>query len=156
MTVTVEPRGLVWINNVSMASFGSLVTNACWFFGSVSLTVVACILLLTPDGPSLVTGTSIPTSHENHRALGFQLAGILLAAWGVKTGAGVVESQNKRKASPDYVPVLEAQAKVEAAKMSVPAPVTGEQPVQPLRSAPPDPNGPAQEWASGEPQEGVL
>ncbi len=90
MAYTQEPKGLVWINNTNVNAVGALTTNACWFIGSVSLTAVACITLLRKD-PN-----------------GLTLAGFLLAAWGGKSVAGVVDSNNKRKADPAYAPVVEA------------------------------------------------
>lgn len=183
MPVTQEPRGLMWINNVAMTSFGSLVTNACWFIGSVSLTVVACILLLRLDGPSLTNG--IPTSHEAQRQLGFALAGILLGAWTGKTVAGVTDAHLKRTANPEYVPVIEAKergkvagaaASVAIAEKAADLKMTREHPV-PAAAAPvtitaqdqatvkveagaavaaPDAPSPEHEWASGDPREGVL
>ncbi len=90
MTYTQEPRGLQVVNNVNVNAVGALTTNACWFIGSVALTVVTCILLLRKD-PNGVTMT-----------------GFLLAAWGGKSVAGVVDSNNKRKTSPAYAPVIKA------------------------------------------------
>ncbi len=90
MPYTQEPRGLQVVNNVNTTAVGALTTNLCWFLGSVSLTVVSCILLLRAD----------PT--------GLTLSGFLLAAWGGKSVAGVVDSNNKRKTNPAYAPVIKA------------------------------------------------
>jgi hypothetical protein len=91
MPYTEEPKGLEWINNMNTASMGSLVTNFCWLFGSIAFTLVACYLLVVVK--------------DN----GMTLAGALLAAWGVKTGAGVTDANLKRKADPKYKEVLEAK-----------------------------------------------
>lgn len=128
MAYTDEPRGLAFVNNLNTATFGSLVTNACWFLGSTALTVVACILLLRQDGPSLTGG--IPTSHEAQRQLGFALAGILLGAWTGKTVAGVTDSHLKRKVY-STEKVAESEAKVAEAKATeaVALAATAEHPV---------------------------
>jgi hypothetical protein len=104
--VTEEPRGLNWINNINPSAFGVIVSQLCWFIGSVCFTWVAQVLMLRQDGPALING--MPISHDSHRQLGFLLAGALLAAWTGKTAANVVDQQLKRKANPDYVPVAEA------------------------------------------------
>ncbi len=104
--ITQEPRGLRFINNVNMATLGSITTNVCWFAGSSALTAVACILLLRQDY-HLANGTLVIV--EMQRQLGLTLAGFLLGAWTGKTVAGVVDSNNKRTAHPDYAPVLEAK-----------------------------------------------
>lgn len=106
MTVTLEPRGLAWINNINMATAGSLVTNLCWFLGSTALTIVACILLLRQDY-HLPDGTLVVV--EMQRQLGLTLAGFLLGAWTGKTVAGVADAHNKRKAHPAYAAVVEAK-----------------------------------------------
>jgi hypothetical protein len=95
MTVTSEPRGLNWINNINTNSFGSLVSQVCWLVGSLVLTLACYRLLMAPT--------------ELARQAGIFLAGILVTAWTGKTVAGVFDSNNKRKANPAYKDVLEAK-----------------------------------------------
>lgn len=95
MPVTSEPRGLNWINNINTNAFGSLVSQVCWLAGSLALTVADYQLLMA--------------STELARQAGIFLAGILVTAWTGKTVAGVVDSNNKRKANPAYTAVLEAK-----------------------------------------------
>ncbi|HEV8178364.1 MAG TPA: hypothetical protein VGP44_11850 [Gemmatimonadales bacterium] len=106
MPYTPEPRGLAFINNLNTASFGSLVTNACWFLGSSALTTVACMLLLREDY-HLANGTLVIV--EMQRQLGLTLSGFLLGAWTGKTVAGVADAHSKRQADPRYAEVLEAK-----------------------------------------------
>lgn len=117
MPVTEEPRGLNWINNINTNAFGSLTTQTCWFIGSTALTFVACYLMTREDTyeavGAVIEGTTLRQmvmhSRETMRQLGNGLALALLAAWGFKTGAGVVDSQNKRKANPAYAEVVKAE-----------------------------------------------
>ncbi|HEV8178160.1 MAG TPA: hypothetical protein VGP44_10790 [Gemmatimonadales bacterium] len=184
MSVTIEPRGLNFINNLNVSTFGSLVTNACWFAGSTALTVVACILLLRQDY-HLANGTLVIV--EMQRQLGLTLAGFLLGAWTGKTVAGVVDSQNKRTSHPSYVPVIEAKERGQAAgaaaavviaekaaeskasiermtnehEVASPVNITAKDQSRVEVSAPavavpePEPE-PEQEWASGAKQAGLL
>ncbi len=99
--VTDEPRGLRWINNVNTNAFGSLVSQVCWLVGSFVLTL-ADYRLLREDT-------------DLERQAGIFLAGILVTAWTGKTVAGVVDSQNKRKAHPEYAKVVEAEARAKTA-----------------------------------------
>jgi hypothetical protein len=95
MPFTEEPRGLVWINNINPTSFGIIVSQGVWLFGSAALTLADYHLLM---GPS-----------EQHRQAGLFLAGILVGAWTGKTIAGVVDAQQKRALDPRAAPVLEAK-----------------------------------------------
>ena len=95
MGYTSEPLGLRWLNNINPSALGVVVSQACWFIGSVWFTWTASTLMLRQDGPSLLNG--IPADHSSHRQLGFLLAGALLAAWTGKTAANVVDQQLKRK-----------------------------------------------------------
>lgn len=137
-TYTKEPAGLAFINNMNMATFGPLISQVCWLVGSLAFTWLACFLMTRPDYYTAVGAFDdhglrqmVMVSRETTRALGNSLATLLLAAWTGKTIAGVVESNNKRKSAPEYATVLEAKAKVEAAKVSGPAPTGngGEPPV---------------------------
>src|SRR5205814_1557243 len=95
-------------------SAGSLVTNLCWLFGSLALTITDVIMLLR-ESPS-----------------GLALTGILVTGWGAKTTAGVVDANNKRKADPKYKEVVEAAERGKsagaAAKINGQPPVTAERP----------------------------
>ncbi len=121
MTVTLEPRGLNWINNINTNAFGSVVSQACWFIGSIGFTVLACYLMTRSD-VWLPVGVldehgvrqMVLLSRETTRGLGNNLAGLLLAAWTGKTIAGVVDSNNKRKANPAYAEVIEAKERGKA------------------------------------------
>jgi hypothetical protein len=99
--ITEEPHGLVWINNVNMSTFGSLVSNLCWFIGSVMLTFADYRLLMAET--------------ELARQAGIFLAGILVTAWTGKTVAGVIETNNKRKTNPAYASVIKAKTEGEVA-----------------------------------------
>ncbi len=118
MSVTQEPRGLTWINNVNMATFGSLISQVCWLIGSVVFTGLACYLMTRVDFydqvGAVVEGTTmrqmVLISRETMRQLGNTLALALLAAWTGKTVAGVFDSNNKRKTHPAYAEVLKAEA----------------------------------------------
>ncbi len=167
MAVTQEPRGLNWINNVNMTTFGPLISNVCWLVGSLAFTYVTCVLLLDEGLKS-----------DAHHGIGIQLATALLFAWTGKTAAGVIDANNKRKAHPDYAPVLEAKergkmaaataavvlkeqaadakATREHAVPAVPAPaaqvnVNTAPPVAPLEVQP-EPN----QWANGKSDAGVI
>ncbi len=122
MPVTEEPRGLNWINNVNMSTFGSLVSQACWFLGSTALTLVACYLLTREDFYTAVGAWDakgyrqlILMSRETMRAAGQALAYALLAAWTGKTVAGVVDSDRKRRAHPAFAEVVKAKEEGKAA-----------------------------------------
>lgn len=127
MAYTDEPRGLKVINNLNTNAFGSIISQACWFFGSTLLTLWACYMMSRDDyyipvGAYLegVKGVGpyrqmILVSLQQTRDMGVHLADALLLAWTGKTVAGVVDSQGKRKTHPDYAPVLEAEAKGKAA-----------------------------------------
>jgi hypothetical protein len=116
MAVTEEPRGLNWINNINTNAFGSLNSQACWFVGSVAFTLLACYLMTRPDEWMPVGATDengvrqmVMMTRETTRNLGNLLAQSLLLAWTGKTVAGVVDSQQKRKANPAYAEVLKAE-----------------------------------------------
>ena len=122
MPVTLEPRGLNWINNVNTNAFGSLTTQLCWVLGSIAFTALACYLMSRGDYYAAVgaldengTRQLVMITRETTRNLGSGLATALLVAWGAKTAAGVVDSNNKRQSHPAYAPVLEAKAKGQAA-----------------------------------------
>jgi hypothetical protein len=95
MTVTIEPRGLTWLNNVNTTSFESVVSQICWIVGSFAFTF-ATVWLLMGDT-------------DNKRNAGTLMAGIMVGAWTSKTVAGVVAANNKRKTNPLYKDVLEAK-----------------------------------------------
>lgn len=92
MKYTREPHGLQVVNNVNMATLTQLVTQVCWLFGSFSLTIVDCYLLV----------------YQKESALALAIA--LIGGWTAKTGAGVVDADNKRKASPEYAEVIKAKS----------------------------------------------
>lgn len=153
MTYTQEPKGLQFVNNLNMTTFGPLVSNLCWLIGSIAFTWVACVLLLDDAGKQV----------EAHHSYGLQLATALLFAWTGKTAAGVIDANNKRKAHPDYAPVAEARerAKMAGAVLSAntrehasPVAVLPVTPaiVQPTRPEPrpvPDQTGDEPTWADG-------
>jgi len=95
MTVSLEPRGLNWINNLNTNSFGSLVSQLCWLVGSLVLTKANYHLLMSDN--------------ELARQAGLFLTGILVASWTGKSVIGTVDRSIKRKTHPLYKEVLEAQ-----------------------------------------------
>jgi hypothetical protein len=104
MPVTQEPRGLAWINNLNMTTFGPLISQVCWLAGSFAFTWLACYLTTRLDFYEAV-GTvdqngarqMVLISRETVRQLGNTLALALLAAWTGKSVIGSVDAHNKRK-----------------------------------------------------------
>jgi len=151
MGYTEEGPGLRWINNLNTATFGSVVSQVCWLVGSFAFTGCAVWLMTRVDFYDAVGAADenglrqmVLISRETMRQLGFAVAGALIAGWTGKTWAGVADSNLKRKASPDYAPVLEAKErgavagaaaaaliKREAAAPYPPSPTTREHPAPP-------------------------
>lgn len=92
MPYTDEPKGLAVLNNINMATLGSLVTNLCWLVGSLKFTWVVSEMLRVKD-PAAISAM-----------------GLMLGAWGYKTTAAVFDANNKRKTHPAYAEVVKAEA----------------------------------------------
>lgn len=163
MTFTQESAGLRWINNLNMATFGSLVSQLCWMVGSFVFTGVAAVLMLRWD---YYNNAGTLVSVENNRQLGYLLATALLFAWTGKTVAGVFDNADKRGKDRDFIEAKErGKATGAVAAASLKATVTegattrehaALEVLAARRLAPKAEEGEEQEWAQGDSQRGRL
>ena len=97
-------RFVEFIAKLQMTAFGAFVSQILWSIGSVSFTLVSCILLLDEG-----------VKAESHHNFGIQLAGFLLAAWTGKSLANWGATHTIRTTAREYKEVAEAKARGKAA-----------------------------------------
>lgn len=151
-----DQRGFIrFMNQLSMVSFSSFVSQVVWFVGSLTFTYLVWWL-------------------ATHDKAYIELAGALLFAWTGKSITNAVSNYGTRKTSREYV---EAKAKGEAAATAehsalpplvehaerVEQHVVAPEPLHRRSSELPTPSAASMEldtveheWARGDPREGIL
>ena len=123
-----------WIKGTPMADVANLNSQMLWGIGSVALTTIDCLMLMSYQ--------------QWKQEGGLILAGMLLGAWTGKSFIGYQAHKITRETSREYI---REDTQREAAKAGGPVIVTTERP-----AVQPDKVGNGQEWAEGDPRAGIL